>query len=788
MKKLSFDTVSYARWVLRWRFSILIGGVLVALLGASGARFLWINTNYRALFSEENPQLTAFEALQKTYTKNDNILFVLEPPDGKVFTRENLLVIQAFTREAWEIPYAIRVDGIANFQHIRADGDEIIVDNLVTDATGWSPKEVGKIRQLALAEPALLNRLVSPSGHVTGINVILQLSGEESSEIPRAVTCARKLAETYEARYPGFNIYLTGMVMVTDAFTEAFAQDARTLIPLMYLGMFAVMAWLLGSFSGTITAVLVVTFSSAIAMGLAGWFHVGLTPPSAQAPIMIMTLGIADCIHILVTMLREFRQDKSREEAIVESLRINLQPVFLTSLTTAVGFLSMNFSDSPPFRHLGNITAVGVWAAFIYSVLFLPALMAILPIREKPDHRIDRVTFERLSHFVIHRNRPLLWGFSLIILSLISFIPCNELNDQSVDYFDESIPFRTDSDFTMENLTGIYQIEFSIGAGGSGRICEPGYLSKLEEFAEWYRKQSYVHHVNSFSQVMKRLNKAMHGDGEAWHLIPAERDLAAQYLLLYEMLLPNGLDLNDQIDVDRSATRFTVTLERVPSREIIELTAKGEEWLRDNAPEQMAATGAGLSVVYSQISRRNSESMLTGTILALIVISLSLILALHSFKFGCLSMIPNLIPITMAFGLWGLLVGLVNLGLSIIIGMTIGIVVDDTVHFLSKYLRAQREKNFDPPAAVAYAFSSVGLAMILTSAILIVGFGIISLSSFDLNASMGKFTTITILFALLADFLLLPSLLLRVDREKKWPLGELESEFPNGMDKVARRA
>lgn len=444
-----------------------------------------------------------------------------------------------------------------------------------------------------------------------------------------------------------------------------------------------------------------------------------------------------------------------------------MMPVFLTSLTTAIGFLSMNFSEVPPFWHLGNISAVGVAAAFLYSVLFLPAAIAILPVRIKQKKGTSKVSvFDRLADWVILHKGPVFLGSVLIIMFFGLSVTRNELNDQFVNYFDERIPFRTDTDFIMNNLTGMYYINFSIGAGESGGISNPEYLRKLDDFAEWYRRQPGVVHVNSFSEIMKRLNKNMNEDEEAYYRIPDNRELAAQYLLLYEMSLPYGLDLNNQINVDKSVTRLAVTLENITSRELLETTAAGEQWLLKNTPDYMYAQGASPGVIFSHMSYRNIISSIQGIVIALILISIALIVSLRSVKFGMLSLLPNLIPAVVSFGIWGLLVGQVNLGLSIVLGMTLGIVVDDSVHFMSKYLRARRERRLDPDEAVRYAFSSVGKALFVTSVVLVTGFAILSFSSFSMNSGMGQLTEITIIVALVADFLLLPVLLLAVEKKQ----------------------
>ena len=754
----------YGWWVLRWRRLIVLAAVLLTIAAASGGRFLWFETNYRVYFSADNPQLLAFDELQNTYGKNDNVLFVLAPGDGKVFSAPALGAVEDLTARAWHIPYAMRVDSVTNFQHTRAVDDDLFVADLVSDALAQPPTALLRAKRTALREPLLVNRLVSPTARVTGVNVTLQLPQKSLSEVPEVATHARRLAAEIEATYPDIRVYLTGLVMLNNAFTEAARKDLRTLVPLMYLAIFLIMGCLLRSFSGTFGTLLVVSFSAVSAMGLAGWFGTGLTTPSLQAVTMIMTLAVADSVHLLVSLLQEMREGQSKPRAIVESLRVNLQPIFLTSLTTAIGFLSMNFSDAPPFRHLGNITAAGIGAAFVFAVLFLPALMAVLPIRVRPRASRPAAGIERLAGVILRQRQALLWAFVPVLVGVALFVPRNELNDRFVNYFDERIPFRTDSDFAMHHLGGVYRSEHSIGSGKPGGISDPTYLEKLEEFAEWYRAQPEVVHVSTLTDTLKRLNRNMHGDDPDWYRLPEDQALAAQYVLLYEMSLPYGLDLNNQINVDRSATRLSATLGNVSAREIREVAARAEGWLRTNAPPEMFAHAASGAIMFAHISRRNIRSMVSGTMVALLLISGVLVVALRSVKIGLVSLFPNVVPAVMAFGIWGMFVGEVNLALSVVATMTLGIVVDDTVHFLSKYLRARRERGISAASAARYAFTSVGKALIVTSAILVAGFLVLSLSAFDLNATMGTMTALTIALALLADLLVLPGLLMVVDR------------------------
>ncbi len=754
-----------ASWVIRYRYAVIFATLLFVAAAASGMRFLTFTTDYRAFFSADNPQLKNFEAIQNTYAKYDNLLFVLAPEDAQVFSPHTLSAIEWLTEQAWKIPYSSRVDSLSNFQYTHAEGDELIVGDLFEDAQNLSDADIRDIKDIALAEPLLRNRLVPDRGHVTGVNVTVQLPGERlNQEVPETANYGRRLAAEFRQRYPDIDVHLTGIVMMNVSFPEASQHDLRTLVPFMFAVVIVTLWLLVRSISGTLGTVMVIGFSIVSAMGLAGWMGIKLTGPSAASPTIILTLAVADCVHVLTNFVHAMRQGTGRREAMQESLRINLQPIFITSLTTAVGFLSMNFSDVPPFRDLGNIVALGVGLAFVYSVTFLPAFMNVVPVHVQPQKTHGSRIMERFAEFVVSRRTALLWSVGPLMLLLIAFIPKNELNDEFVKYFDETIEFRRATDFTTGNLTGIYTIQFSLESGESGGLARPDFLSAVERFSQWFRAQPEVIHVNTLTDTFMRLNKNLHGDDSAWYRVPQQRELAAQYLLLYEMSLPYGLDLNDQVNVDKSSLRMVVTTKSLSTRATLDLERRAREWLAGNAPASMhGARGSSPNIMFAHITERNIRSMLVGTTFAFIAISLILVLALRSVKMGLISMLPNLVPAALAFGLWGLMVGQVGLSISIVTAMTLGIVVDDTVHFLSKYTRASREGNMSAQDAVRYAFSTVGMALWVTSVVLVAGFLVLSQSAFQVNSGMGLLTAITISFALIADFLFLPPLLMLIE-------------------------
>ncbi len=755
---------SYAGFIIKWRWLVVLFTIIMVVGLSAGARFLKLDTDYRVFFSDKNPHLIAFDKLQQVFSKSDNVMFVIKPKTGDVFQPKVLELIQEITTEGWQLPYSSRVDSITNFQHTIAEGDDLIVADLVEDApSSYTKKQLEAKKEVAINEPLLRNRLISPDATTTGINVTVQLPGKDIYEVPDVAAAANKMIEKIAPKYPDVKIAISGIIMMNASFSGASIQDMKTLIPFMYLALLVMMFFFLRSFWGTFATLLIISFSAASAMGLAGYLGIHLTPPSAISPTVILTLAIADSIHILVSFFHEMHKGTDKTSAIKESLRINMQPVFLTSFTTVIGFLALNFSDAPPFHDLGNITAMGVVVAFIYSVFLLPALISILPIKADKKPENHHTLIDKLGEFVIANHKKLLKIMLIVAVILIAMIPKIELNDEFVKYFDKSMKFRTDTDFMMENLSGIYTIDYALGAGGEHKISNPQYLKYVDEYTKWLRAQPEVDHVYSITDIFKRLNKNLHGDDESWYKLPDSNNLAAQYLLLYEISLPYGLDLNDRINVKKSATRLSVTLGDLSTLQVKAFKYRSEKWLKDNTPEYMHATGSSPVIMFTYISERNIHSMIKGNIIAFLLISLAIMFALRSIKLGLISLIPNILPAGMAFGVWGLLVGQVNMAVSVVAAVSLGIIVDDTVHFLSKYHRAKIEKGLHTKDAIKYAFSTVGSALTVTTVILVAGFSVLMLSTFEMNSTLGSLTSIALILALLVDFLLLPPLLILID-------------------------
>ena len=750
--------------VLRRRWLVVGVALLVVLILASGAPNLTVTNDYRILFSEDNPQLAAFDALGNTYASPNTALIAVAPREGSVFTGEVLGAIEALTEAAWRTPHSIRVDSLTNYTHSEALGeDDLAVGPLVEDAASLSDADLARVESIALQEVGVAGRLVSTDGRVGGLTINFLLPENSDQAVIEITDYINGLLTEARGRHPDISYYLTGDVVMNRVLAEATATDMQTLVPIVFLIIVVSSALLLKSVLATLAILAVVVLVIVGTLGFAGWTGQVFSPASAGVPIIVMAIAVAHAVHIVTSTLAGLREGRGREEAIRKSLRINAWPVFLAALTTTIGFLSLNASDSPPFHVLGNMVAFGLLCIFGCSMTFLPALLSILPLHPPPTPSDRSGFFDRFGAFVVERRKVLLIVVSIVTVVLVAGVPRVELSDNWTRYFDQRYSFRNDTDFVIENLTGLDRLEYSLESGREGGITDPAYLRTADAFAEWYRDQPEVNFVQSFPDVMKRLNKNMHGDAPAFYRIPEDPALAAQNLLLYELSLPLGNDLNDRIDVAKSATRMTVVA-NASARGLRQLDQRAQEWVRANAPG-LTGEASGVTMVFAHLAQRNIQSMLRSTIVAMAMISLILVFTFKSLRFGLASLFPNFVPAAMSFGLWGYLVGQVGLSASVVCAVAFGIVVDDTIHFMSKYLEARRG-GASASESVRATFRTVGHALWTTTAVLSASFLVFASSGFQVSSVLGLLVAITLGFALLADFLLLPPLLMAIDRDK----------------------
>ena len=751
--------------VVNNRIRVAVLTLVAAFVVFAGIPNLKLDTDGRVFMAADNPDKIVLDNFEQEFAKDDNLAIIVKPADGNVFTPRTLGAIGELTEELWNLPYVRLVNSITRFQNTYADGDMMVVEDLVPDPQTVTPEQATAARNTALDRIEIINSLISADGSATAISVIFRLPGIDLvSEIPNINAEAEPLLARFRADYPEIEFKASGSVAISQAFATASQKDGETLTPSMLVAMLLVVGLLLRSVTGALLILVIATLSALVSLGALGWTRIPINSATAVAPLMVITLAVASSVHILSSIRQTMQETADRTTWARRALADHGLGITVAIFTTAIGFLSLNFSISPPFRQLGNMVAAGMIGVWVFTIFLLPGLICWLPMRQvKKAASVDRLMVW-LSEFVIRHQRRLLLGIPLVILGFAAGISQIKLEDDFLRYFDERFETRRATDLYETNLGGLNVLEYSVDTGVESGINSVAYLESLDAFASFLRDQPEISHIRILSDTIKRLNMNMNSDDPAFYRIPDTDEEASQYLFLYELSLGYGMDLTDQINVDRSSTRVSAFVPFATTTQLLELDDKVQAWFAANAPE-LTSPVTGQTHVYTMISARDVPSMLKGTTLALIFISFVIFLVLRNLKLGLVSLVPNLVPAAMGFGLWGFMVGNVTLAVSIVVAMTLGIVVDDTVHFILKYANA-RKRGASAEDSVRYAFKSVGMALTVTSLGLVIGFAILGQSGFAVNRDMARLTAITLSFALFVDFLFLPPLLIFLDRMK----------------------
>ncbi len=755
--------------LVRFRYVFLLGSLLLVAFAAAGLRQFQFDGSPRVFFAQGNPDYERYLAMEDTYGRDLRMFIMASAKQGDLFDPASLQALQELTDRVWELPFVRRVDSLSNFQYTYSVGDDLFVEDLLGAAVVNDPQALVRRKSVALQDPDIVNRLVSRDGRHAAVLTALNMTTEDI-DTPAGrdlVDRAYALEQDIKARYPNIDIAMTGSLLSTHHNMQVARSDLGFTIPVMYGLMFLILGLLLRSVSSVIVTLVLALLSALGAMGLSAWLGLTFSILSVNALIISIIVAVAHCIHIFTQLFTELRT-RDKASALAATLRVNLFAISMTSLTTVIGFLSLNTNDLPPATVLGNAAAIGTALAWLFSLTLLPALVMLLPFKahNTSERVIDR-WMNALAAFLVQRKYAVLIVMTLLSVLALYLSSRNQLNDILTETLHEPHIFRSDTNAINEHFGALYVDSFDLDSGEEYGIVDPAYLKNMDKFASWLRTQPEVTSVNAFSDTIKRLNQSMHGDDPAYYSIPDNRELIAQYLLMYEMSLPFGLDLGEQVTPDRRRSLLVVSMPVLDTQTDIALDQRIWAWQQEHLPPQMQNRNISLSNIWSYLTMHSLTNSLQGSLVALVLISFVLLFMLKSLRYGIISLIPNLLPAAFGFGFWYLYSGKVGLGLTCVLILTIGIVVDDTVHFLVKYKKALQENQGDTEQAVLATFRQVGSALFMTTAVLAAGFTVLGMSKIVINSALGQVTTVILVAAFLLDVLLLPVLLMIFDRNRK---------------------
>lgn len=751
-------------FLLQHRYLLALLSLAFLIMTMLGIHRFLFTSDVHNFFFPDHEKMLEYNRLLDNFAPLNSLVYVIDFADEEVFRRDNLRLINSLTEQLRNTPYSSRVRSISNAKYSVGDSGTLYVDELFSDLDALSDADIAQRRKFVDEDEFLRDVLASTTSNVIAIYVDIEWpSLFRLTELNEVMDFASNFKRQFESEHPGMAVYHSGDVALEYAMLEASKRDMTQLFPYIFVLGFFILLFFLRSVTLVITGFAVVVCAILSVIGIAGWLGVIFDQSSTNVVFLVFIIGLADVVHVMMNYIEALQRGQSKYTALEQSLRINLRSLFLTSLTTGIGFLTLNNSESPTFIYMGNLSALGVLVAFIFTLTLLPVLILTLPHKQALQPPNLSALMQSATNVALKYRRAIVVSTLILVSVCAACIPLNRLNDDALKYFEPDTPIRQSVSFYEKHLMNRQQVFFGIDSGEAGGVNDPKFTHNLQRFEQWLKQQPEVTRVFSYASLLKQLNKNMHDEAPAAYRLPDTRPLAAQYLLLYQMSLSPDQALDDVINQDESATRVLVVTRELRNHEMLDLEKRARDWLGREFPNTNIFVSSD-DLMLAKLSQDVKHSMISGSAWAILLIALALLWGLKSLKYAGISMLPNAFPAVAVYGLWGLFGDDVTMAVAVTFSISLGIIVDDTVHILSKYQNARRV-GIPAEQAIHQTYRSTGPALVVTSLVICTGLFIQSLSDFGITSTIGIICAPIIAFALLFDFYFLPGVLLRYTRD-----------------------
>ena len=754
----------YIDFLDKFKWLIVIGIPLLVLALASNLKHLEMDGSYRIWFGEDSKILTDYDNFRKTFGNDDAVIITFKDEKG-IFTKKALKSIDNITQELWRMKYVARVDSITNYQYVHAsneDPDDVIVEDFIQDIENASDTYLANRKEIAVNDSLIVDGFISRDGTTTMIAARLTPKVNDKSDKSLEIMDMVEKILAPEIEKTGYKYWINGGPALNKSFVEIGTSDATTFTPLVIIASMILLFLLFRRVSGSLIPIGVVIFTFMIVLAVQVMLGFKLNNFTANLPVFIVAIGIADAVHIYIIWIMYKREGQSNKDAVLHSVQKNMLPVFLTSLTTAIGFATLTISKVIPVFTLGVATASGAVLAFFISLFWMPAVLLLLKkdIKAKEvEKTVSKKSFG-YGEFIVQNDKKIVLITTLIFAVLAVGLFKVKVDSNTIRYFDESVEIRKSTEFLAQNLTGPMAYEIVIDSGKKDGIKDPEFMKTVEKFYEEYQaKFPDVRHLSSLVDVVKRFNKVLDGKDE----IPDSQNLIAQYLLLYSLSLPQGMELNDKMDINEQKLRVTGRINIVDTSKDLEMINYAHDWW-ENTP--YSANVNGQTAMFAYMQSDVTDTLIYSLSLAIFLVSIVMLLIFKRIKLLWVFVLPNLLPVMLVVGLMGWIGINIDIGVAIAGAIIIGVAVDDTIHFLVKYFDA-RKRGLSLADSFDEVLRYAGRAIFFTTLILSVSFSVFAFSTFTPNQNFGIVTASALIIAFVVDLLLLPALLSLTERGKK---------------------
>ena len=770
--------------------------VLVVALG-SQMKNLTVDTSTEGFLHEKDPLRIEYNEFRNQFGRDEKVLLAIKSDD--VFSLKFLNKLNKLHKELENnLPYIDEVNSLINARNTRGTIDKLIVDDLFEEL----PKEEKALafkKSLAMNNPLFKNLLINQQGTITTIiidtqtytsldkdgNEIVQVQSEDEFEDdqPRAVeNDEREYLTDYEnsqivkktneivAKYQSedFEILVSGTAVINHSIKQAMKDDMQKFIKLVLLVIAVFLAILFRRISGVILPLITVALAIVSTLAIMAIFSAPITVVTQILPSFLLAVTIGASIHLLAIFYKEFNASGDKKGALRYAMGHSGLAIVMTSLTTAAGLWSFSFSELAPVADLGKFASAGVIIGLLFTLVLLPAILALIKLKPKMvkikdnqevESAMDKFLIKIADISVTYPKQIIAISATIIVLSLI--IASNlRFSHKPIIWFDKNDPIRVSTELIDKELKGSVTLEIIIDTQKENGLYEPEVLNKIDKFSQEILKiksdKYFVGKTLSLVDIIKETNKALNENRKEFYIIPQDKNLIAQELLLFEN--SGSDDLEDFVDSLFSKARITVKLPYIDAMDYMdllkEINIKADKEFKGVAK----ITVTGISNLLSRIMDAAISSSGFSYILALVLITIMMLILIGHIKIGLISMIPNIAPILVMTTVMVIFNMPLDMFTMLIGAIAIGLAVDDTVHFMHNFRRYELEYN-DINKAVKMTLLTTGRAMVVTTIVLSFGFFVFMGASMSNIFNFGLLTGIAIIVAVVADFFLVPAIM-----------------------------
>ncbi|MDG1133139.1 MAG: MMPL family transporter [Pseudomonadales bacterium] len=714
----------------------------------------------KSLLSDSDPFKLEVEMAQEDFPPTTGVLFAFEADD--IFALESLQAMEALTQRYSEVKSAIAVNSLLNQRFNDSDQKIYGRDYLIPELEGLTASDTAKVREIALNDEDIVKNSLSKTGDMALAQIRYKNAEDDQAtrlEIARSVIALR---DSLRSEFPSVDIYVLGGLMFELDGINARTKDNQVLLPLVLTIGILLLWFCLRSLPFSISLMAMAALSFTATMGTYGWLNIAFNQISTLGPLVVIVIAIADGIHVLSIYAQGLHKDMNKIDAMRESLRVNIQPITLATVTTAMGFLSLNYSSSPGIYGFGNIIAIGVVWAYIVTLAILPALVLLLPTNKVPKPLGIAGFIRAVIKLVTTRGNVLFWASAAIIAVTLGLLPLNKLDFDRFTFVDEDSDAHHVLTALSEKIGNDQALAYSIDSGEYYGITQPEFLQQVETLSIWLEAQPESSFVTSYTDYLRSRNKSDNDDDEAYDILPEDQLQIIDYLVGYQLVQEIEPSLQPIFNADYSAVRLVIATSNLSNKELLDFNDRIDDWIAENVQKKYKVLHGDNSILYVRLDRLITMELMYGFMLSFFFITITMIIGLQSWRYGLLSIMPNLFPATIVFGVWAVFVGELSPYILMLFSISIGLVVDDSVHILSKYISGKKD-GMSPESASVYSLDRAGSAITITTLSLALGTFILVFSSTPYFQSVASLLTPIIIVAWALDLFFLPPLLIKFD-------------------------